>query len=281
MAQTFQHINEESRHSAAASATMAVANLINSRSYLKGMVDALDVLSGGQGQDGIDKFIRIMNQRAASYVPNFSRVTNPDTEIKEVRSMMDAIMTKVPVLSNSVPAMRGYFGDKLMAPIGWPWHAILPAKVGQESTDPGLLELARLSDGPAQAHFKTPEKRVGTLDLTKFKNAQGVTAYDRMMEKLNETDFHEKLNELVTSDEYKAGTDGDPFYPGSKTTEIKKLEQRYHKQALHETLLEFEATSEMVGFDLKEMVRTDKHNRKASKRGDDITELDRLLELNK
>jgi hypothetical protein len=280
VAQTFQHINEESRHSFAAASTMAIANLLNSRSYLKGMVDALDVLSGGQGQDGIDKFVRIMNQRAASYIPNVVRVAQPDTEIKEIRSMMDAIMAKIPGLAQGVQAKRGYFGDKLMAPIGWPWHAILPSRVGQESTDPALLELARLSDGPSQAHFKTPEKRVGTLDLTKFKNAQGVTAYDRMMEKLNETDFHERMNDLVTSDEYKAGTDGDAFYPGSKLTEIKKLESRYHKRALHETLVEFQDNAAMVGFDLKEMVRTDKRNARASKKGNDITELDRVLELN-
>lgn len=279
VAQTFQHTDEDSRHSFAAASTMAVANLLNSRSYLKGMVDALDVLSGGQGQDGVDKLTRILNQRAASYIPNVVRTAQPDTEIKEIRSMMDAIMAKTPILSQNVPAKRGYFGDKLMAPIGWPWHAILPSRIGKESTDPGLLELARLSDGPAQAHFKEPQKRVGTLDLTKFKNAEGVTAYDRMMEKLSETDFHEKLNDLVTSDEYKAGTDGDAFYPGSKVTEIKKLESRYHKQALHETLVEFEDNAAMIGFDLKEMVRTDKRNARASKKGNDVTELDRLLEL--
>ena len=281
VAQTFQHIDEDSRHSFAAASTMAVANLLNSRSYLKGMVDALDVLHGGQGQDGVDKLVRILNQRAASYIPNVVRTAQPDTEIKEIRSMMDALMAKTPGLAQNVPAKRGYFGDKLMAPIGWPWNAILPSKVGQESTDPALLELARLSDGPAQAHFKEPAKRVGTLDLTKFSNAEGVTAYDRMMEKLNETDFHEKMNDLVTSDEYKAGTDGDAFYPGSKQTDIKKLELKYHKKALKETLIEFQDNEAMIGFDLKGMVQTDKRNLKASKRGGDVTELDRLLELNR
>jgi hypothetical protein len=281
VAQTFQHVNEESRHSFAASATMALANMLNSRSYLKGMVDALDVLSGGQGQDGINKFTRIMNARAASYVPNFVRVAQPDTEIKEIRSMMDAIMAKTPGLAQGIPAKRGYFGDKLMAPIGWPWHAILPSRVGQESTDPGLLELARLSDGPAQAHFSNPDKRVGTLDLTRFTNAEGITAYDRMMEKLSETDFHDKLNDLVTSDKYKAGTEGDTFYPGSKTTEIKKLESKYHKQALDATLKEFESQSEALGYDLHDMYRKDRHNARVSKHGRDVTELDRLLELNK
>jgi len=280
VAQTFQHVNEESRHSFAAAATMAVANLLNSRSYLKGMVDALDVLSGGQGQDGIDKFVRIMNQRAASYVPNLVRVAQPDTEIKEIRSMMDAIMAKTPGLAQGVPAKRGYFGDKLMAPIGWPWHAILPSRVGQESTDPALLELARLSDGPAQAHFSNPEKKVGTLNLTTFKNAEGVTAYDRMMEKLSETDFHDKLNALVQSDKYKAGNDGDAFYPGSKTTEIKKLESKYHKQALDATLKEFRDQAPALGYDLHEMHRSDKKNARDSKHGRDTVELDRLLELN-
>ena len=280
IAQTFQHVSEESRHSFAASATMAVANMLNSRSYLKGMVDALDVVSGGQGQDGVDKFIRIMNQRAASYIPNVVRVAQPDTEIKEIRSMMDAMMAKLPGFSEGVPAKRGYFGDKVMAPIGWPWHAILPSRIGQETTDSALLELARLSDGPAQAHFKNPEKRVGTLDLTKFPNIEGVTAYDRMMEKLSETDFHDKLNDLVQDDRYKAGTDGDAFYPGSKVTMIKRLESKYHKQALDETLKEFQAQATTLGYDLREMYRADRKNARASKQGRDVTELDRLLELN-
>ncbi len=279
IAQTFQHVAEDARHSFAASATMAVANMLNSRSYLKGLVDTLDVLSGGQGQDGIDKFTKIMNSRAASYIPNLARVANPDTELKEIRSMMDAMMAKTPGLSQSVPAKRGYFGDKVMSPVGWPWHAILPSKPGQETSDPALQELARLSDGPAQAHFQGPEKRVGTLDLTRYKNADGVTAYDRMLEKLSETDFHDKMNELVQSERYLAGTDGDAFYPGSKQVMIKKLETDYHHKALEATLREFEDQSEAIGFNLREMYLADKKNARVSKHGRDTTEIDRLLEL--
>lgn len=280
IAQTFQHVNEESRHGFAAAATMAVANLLNSRSYLKGMVDALDVLSGGQGQDGIDKMTRIMNQRAASYVPNFARMGVVDTELKEIRSMMDALMAKTPGLSQSVPAKRNYFGNKVMSPVGWPWHAILPSKQSTESTDPATLELARLSDGPAQAHFSVPEKRIGTLYLTKYTNKDGVTAFDRMMEKLSETDFNEKMNALVTSPSYLAGNDGNGYYPGSKVQDIKRLESKYHKLALKETLKEFQDQAGELGYDLRDMYQIDRKNARASKHGRDVTEFDRLLELN-
>jgi hypothetical protein len=279
IAQTFQHHPEDARHSVAAATTMAVANLFNSRSYLKGLVDTLDVLSGGQGQDGIDKFNRIMQSRAASYIPNISRTFNPDTELKEIRSVMDAMMSKTPGLSQSVPAKRGYFGDKVMSPVGWPWHSLLPSKPSSETSDPALQELARLSDGPAGAHFSGPEKRVGTLDLTRYKNVEGTTAYDRMLEKLNESDFHEKMNDLVQSERYQAGTDGDAYYPGSKQVMIKKLESQAHQKALDETLKEFSSQSDQLGYNLRDMYLTDKRNARASKHGRDTTEIDRLLEL--
>lgn len=262
VAQTYQHIDEGSRHSHAAAATMAVANLLNSRSYLKGIVDVVDVLSGGQGQDGIDKFERIMNQRAASYIPNATKMAVPDTEIKEIRSMTDALLAKTPYFSSTVEGKRGYFGDKVMAPMGWPWHALLPSKPSAEVTDPGLLELARLSDGPAGAQFGGPDKKVGHVDLTQFKNEKGQTAYDRMLELLNQSDFHAEVNDLVTSPDYKNGTDGDSFYPGSRQTDIKKLERKYHREALNDMLEEFP--------DLKDLVEQDKENKRNSARGEEV-----------
>jgi hypothetical protein len=279
IAQTFQHHPEDARHNVAASAVMAVANMLNSRSYLKGLVDALDVLSGGQGHDGIDQFNRILQSRAASYIPNITRTIQPDTELKEVRSMMDAMLAKTPYFSLGVPAKRGYFGDKVMPAVGWPWHSLLPTKPSVETDDPALLELARLSDGPAQAHFSGPEKRVGTLDLTKYKNLKGVVAYDRMLEKLSESDFHDKVNELVQSDRYKSGTDGDAYYPGSKVIMIKDLESKYHKKALTETLKEFEDQAPSLGYNLREMYKADKDNARRAKHGRDTTEIDRMLEL--
>lgn len=279
IAQTYQHASEDARHTTSSSAVMAVANLINSRSYLKGLVDTLDILSGGQGQDGLDKFNRILTSRAGSYVPSAVRAVNPDSELKEVRSMLDAMMAKTPGLSESVPAKRGYFGDKLMAPVGFPWHGLLPVKPSSEQNDPALQELARLSDGPAQAHFSGPEKRVGTLDLTRYKNTEGTTAYDKLLEKLNESDFHDKMNELVQTEHYKAGTDGDAYYPGSKQVMLKKLEQQYHQKALDAMLKDFESEQDALGFNLRDMYKTDKKNARAAKHGRDTTELDRLLEL--
>lgn len=279
IAQTFQHHPEDARHNVAASATMAVANLLNGRSYLKGLVDALDILAGGQGQDGIDKFNRLMTSKVGSYVPNLAKAANPDTELKEVRSMVDAMLAKTPGLSESVPAKRGYFGDKLMSPVGFPWHGLLPTKPSDSVTDPALLELARLSEGPSGAHFSGPEKRVGTLDLTRYKNSEGVTAYDKMLENLSKTDFHDKMNELVQSERYQSGTDGDAYYPGSKQVMIKKLETKYHQQALQMTLKEFESEADALGYNLRDMFKQDQKNARASKHGRETSEIDRLLEF--
>lgn len=263
IAQTYQHIDEGSRHSHAAAATMAVANLLNSRSYLKGIVDMVDVLSGGQGPDGLDKFERILNQRAASYIPNVVKLAVPDTEIKEIRSMTDALLAKTPYFSKLVEGKRGYFGDKVMAPMGWPWHSLLPVKPSTEVTDPGLLELARLSDGPAGASFGGPDKKVGHVDLTQFKNEKGQTAHDRMLELLNQSDFHAEVNDLVASPDYKQGTDGDSYYPGSRQTDLKKIERKYHREALQDILEEFP--------DLKDLVETDKENKRNASRGEEVS----------
>lgn len=259
--QTLQHIDSTDGEALAGAMVLSMSNLINSKGYLKGVTDTMDILTGGHGDAGVQKAERILRNYASSHVPNILKVGELSQEVRDVRNMLDAFQARVPGFSENVPAKRNYLGDKVMAPVGWPWHALLPSKPTSKTDDPVLLELGRLADGPSATRFKLPASKVGEVDLTAFKNAEGQTAYERMMEHLKEGGFHQALADLIEKPSYQSGTDGDRFHTiGSKVVDIKRLEQKYHRAAMKEMRREFPEVDELMKADDK-AARQMKHGR--------------------
>ncbi len=275
-----QHVDADSGHNWATMASLALAKNIASKSYLQGIVEWAGMLGGGYTAE--EQVKRMVQMRAASYVPNYMNLYTGNDELKEIRSITDAMMAKIPGLSSQVEAKRDYFGEKRVAPMGYPWNAIDPFPVSEEK-DAVRKELARLSRSQSEARFTMPDTKMGNVDLTQVRNAAGQTAYDRWTEKIGQVEiggktFHQKLEEVIGSFRYQEGTDGtSAYHNGNRIVMIKNWQEKYREKALRETLKEFEAEFQggKVKDNLRDMTRTDKRNEKAMSHG----RVDRIRDL--
>ena len=258
-------------------ASLAVAKNIASKSYLQGIVEMSSLI--GAGYTAEEQAKRMVQMKAASYIPQYMNLYTGNDELKEVRSVTDAMMAKIPGLSSSVEAKRDYFGEKRVAPMGYPWNAINPFPVSEES-DKVRVELARLSRTEAEAKFTMPDTKKGNLDLTQLKNEKGQSAYDRWTELIGTVEiggktFHSKLEEVMDSERYKGGTDGtSAYHNGSRVVMLKNQQEKYREKAWREMLKEFHV-GDSEEDTLKGLFKTDKHNEKAMKHGrvDEIRDL--------
>jgi hypothetical protein len=118
-------------------------------------------------------------------------------------------------------------------------------------------ELQRLSASRVQAKFNEPEHSYSIggkmQDLKGVSNAEGVTAYDRMLELLQTVrppgesqNFHDRTQAVMEGSRYQLGAesdvlDGAPDVPGLRLKLVKVEEQRYRQAALDQVKAEYAA----------------------------------------
>lgn len=213
----------------AMTATVALAGNLASKSYLRGLTDIMGLLGSGYSKEESAK--KWLEYRVASYIPSWTGMVNPDTEMKETRSMLDAILARLPGASSMVEAKRDNFGQKFVAPHGYPYSAINPFTMTTSKGDAVREELSRLAGTAAEARFPMPPvKPWGEgIDLTQVKNAKGQSAYDRWMElhdelKLGGKNLHGSLADLISSDAYKGAKermgDGSALFKGALAVDL-------------------------------------------------------------
>jgi hypothetical protein len=256
------HLPEKDRDNLAEVMTLGLVNNLASKTYLKGLVDTLSILGSGDER----KVAKWLQQRAASYVPAAVGALNPDRELKDVRSVMDAVMTKIPGFSSSVEARRDFFGQKRMAPVGYPWSAIDPFPHTTDKKDPVRDEMARLAMSDAQAQWSQVPHLMGNVDLTAGKNSSGQTAYDRYTELIGTVkdgagrDLYHAFEAKMNSEAYKRGTDGNSWWStGSRVAMLRAVHDQYKDRAMHQLQREFPL--------VKEALHADKVGRLSMKKG--------------
>jgi hypothetical protein len=248
-------VREQDYDEAAAKATLGVIQNISSKTYLRGLTDALDALNG----DG-NKAKAYFQSRAASYVPGIAQLLNNDDGIKDVRGWFDGMRSRVPGWSTTVESKRDNFGDKVMPPMGWPYTAFNPFTYYRSTDDPVRKELAGLARDDIQAKFPLPSPTFGskdkTVDLREIKNTSGQSAYDRWMElhsklEIGGQTLHESMADLIASQSYKdaraaLGT-GDPTYRNSLAVDlVQKQFDLYEKVTWQKVIEEYPGLGEAM-----------------------------------
>ena len=184
-------------------ATIAsVSNNVVSKSYLKGIVTALDALMGNEAAQG-----QLMRQYAGAVMPNFlAQAENYilDPEIRETRSMWDAIRARTPFLDDSVDKVRNALGEPIKGAEFW-GSMLLPGTARTATKDPVKREIAQSLISVGAPRRTLP----GGIDLKKITLKSGQSAYDRLQEltgsvKLGGRGIKQQLQSLVSS----------PFYQG-------------------------------------------------------------------
>lgn len=230
MAQAHAHLGEGVMDSYAAQAVAALVKNLGSQTYLRGLTEALDVVSDPSENAG-----KWLKSRASSLVPSVAQTLMVDDELKSVRGVTDAFLAKIPGLSSSVEARRDNFGDKVMPPMGWPWTGINPFTFFTATADPVRKELSDLAATDAQAKFPLPAPKTGPLDLRDFKDpTTRQSAYDRLMEihqtlQIEGQTLHGSIQNTINSSEYATARaklgQGDAVYRRSLAVDM--IEQKF------------------------------------------------------
>lgn len=235
----------------AMSAVLAVANNVTNKTYMTGMKNLVDgVLSGD-----LDKVQRVMQRYAASFIPAAVAqggdflASGDDPAMREVRSIGDAILNRMPYFGNELDPVRNFMGEPVRR-VRAVWSKesngvtdlFLPLAY-REVTDKLVdQEVALLQHG-----FSPPRRKLGGIDLGSFRSSKGQSAYDRMLElrgevKIGGKPIRRALRELMRSRRYQS-MDPISTHEGKspRVAEINRVIQRYARRAKRAMYREFPA----------------------------------------
>jgi hypothetical protein len=190
--------------------TTALAKNLASKTFLTGLSETMNVLTNPD-----PSAMKFIQNRLASNVPNEIGQFAPDEYLREARTLMDAVIRRIPGYAEGLPAKRDVLGQKVpttagLSPLGAGGavaNIASPFRYSKDSGDPVRSELANIGVG-----FSPPPKSMGPVDLTTIKNDSGQDAYDRYQElagtvKVNGRNLMEDLKQLISSDRYKSMPD--------------------------------------------------------------------------
>lgn len=179
----------------------SVANNVTNKSYLRGIVTTLGALTGDEND-----FKRLQRQYAGALVPNVfaqAETYGMDPDVREVRSMMDAIRARLPGYGDSVDKVRNALGEPLKGNEGW-GSMFLPGTSSSRTKDPVKRELADSLISVGAPRSTLP----GGIDLRAIKLKNGQSAYDRLQEltgqmRINGKSVKDQLASLIQSPFYR------------------------------------------------------------------------------
>ena len=224
----------------------SVANNVTNKSYLTGLVTTLGALTGDES-----KWEKLKRQYAGAVVPNlFAQVENSsiDTDVKEVRSMMDAIRARTPFVGDSVDKVRDPTGEPIKGNETW-WSMFLPTVVSKRTTDPVREELANSLIGVGAPRSSLP----GGIDLRSIKLESGQSAYDRLQElsgqvRLGGKSLKDQLASLIRSPFYQQlPAMGREDFNSPRVSLVRGYVSNYRRAAMEKLMRESPELAQAVG----------------------------------
>ncbi|WP_432450607.1 hypothetical protein [Aliiroseovarius marinus] len=201
-------VGEAEMSELATSAIIGLVNNVASKTYLQGLIDVVE------GVSDPERFLPgLMRQYASSMVP-FSAAQREmrkhvDNEMREVRSVVDAVMNTVPGFSDDLPARRSWitgeaiqypkgWGADMTSPIGDAFAAANPIIAGDWKQDKVLDELGNLDFG-----FSAPTRKLEGVEMT-------TAQYSRLLElhgtvRIGRYNMYQALEKVFDSAQYDLG----------------------------------------------------------------------------
>jgi hypothetical protein len=216
------HIDDTERSKLAAAVVLSISKNLASKSYLSGVIDAVDTFS----QNTAGKWQRYVNKQAGTIVPGFLAQARKevDPEVKEVWTMMDSVMSRIPGLSKHVKPHVNLLGDDVHYEGGLGPDIASPVAQMTENHDPGAKEVARLN-----VDLKHPLRQIGGGDGAPGLELNG-DQYYRLMKIIGKeaggVGFKKALNDLISSPQYKSLPE-DPHQREYKQIKQKEIELLY------------------------------------------------------
>lgn len=189
----------------ATSLWFSLVNNLTNKSYMKGLSDALEILT----TDDPNKMEQWLKRHSSSYIPaaGGAVVEQVDPVLRSNDAMMldgwqQLMFNRIPGLSSESIPMRDAFGDVMMRSERLGPDPLSPLRTKKASQDPVDLEFAKLRKA-----FNAPSKTQRGLDLSQIRLRNGRNAYDLFQEEVSKTkiggkSLRDSMRELVTSREY-------------------------------------------------------------------------------
>lgn len=225
---------------------VGLANNVTNKSYLTGIANVIEAL---QAPD--QKAAAWARKSVASFVPSgLKNVTTAlgDETTKDVRSLVDALMERIPGLSTSVRPSRNVVGEpikKITAAgskaISQSLNTFVPFSYSEVSSDPIKRELASLGYG-----FTPMRGEKYGMDLREVRNnGKGQDAYDRWGElvgdiKLGGRTIAQDLEGLIKSKRYRTlPPESTSDIDSPRIGEVKRVIQKYRDAAWKRVVREY------------------------------------------
>lgn len=189
------------------------SNLAN-KSYLQGLTEFLDAASSNDGAK-VERWVN--NLASSAVVPQGVSAFNPDSVYREVNGIGDAIISKIPGWSETLPPKFDWTGEVVSKAPGLANRGLNPytAKPADSNVESSFLELGRgLSPMP-----RVIENGLVNLLDSQYKGKDNQTAYEKIMRGVsNPTDgrppLRKAMEDLVRSDKWKDASAGTTLIPG-------------------------------------------------------------------
>ena len=226
--------------------TLTFVRNVTNKSYLSGVQMFTDAMSDPERYG--DRLLRNFGSSMLPYSGFLGQVQYGmgTQEAREVRSLADALLNKLPSGRSNLDPKRNILGESIMIENKPLIGAISPIAMSTEKNDPILTEMANLN----HAFRPPPSTYGGLIDLLAFENDQGRTAHDRRQEKLQTVriggrTLRQALQRLISSSDYqRLPPQSEPGLPSPRVEKITTLLTKYRTKALNETMTEFPELSQ-------------------------------------
>lgn len=246
-------VGEAEMNEIATASIIGFVNNVASKTYLQGLVDTVEAIG-----DPERYLPSLMNQYASAMVPQSSFLREirkqQDPAMREVRSMVDAVMNTLPGYSDNLPARRSWitgepiaypqgWGADMISPVGEAFASANPIIAGDWKGDPVLDELANLDFG-----FSAPTRKMDGVELS---SAQ----YSRLLElhgtvRIGRLTMHQALERVMSSAAYDRErsryTDASDPTQNPRVKLVQKVVSEYRKAARMKLLREDDVLREQV-----------------------------------
>lgn len=214
---------------------------VTNKSYLAGLQMFTEAASNPERYG--DRLLRNFGSSMLPYSGFLSQIQygTGDQESREVRTLADALLNKIPSGRDNLDPKRNLLGEEIMVENLPLIGAINPIATSTEKNDVILNEMASLN----HAFREPPSTYHNLIDLLAFENDSGQTAHDRRLEKLKTQriggrTLRQSLERLIRSRAYqKLSATSEPGFPSPRIQKINSILTKYRSEALDDTMREF------------------------------------------
>lgn len=258
------NINDEDKEDIAFVAVSSAAKGLSNKAYMRGLVDAYEVVSS----DEPNKLSRYFGRLIGNAIPyqafvgqGVPGIIEADKDILEARGFVDEIIKKSyflskdeklesrrdiltgePIVKN--PTSIYFHPSGELSYLGATLGPIMVGKKSKIKEDKVRVEIMRL-----RRRLSQPDSKIETIDLKEI-TKNGQSAYNYQIERIGKTEIngqnlYDTLLDAIESEQYQSAQEGNENDRGGKEIIIDKIFNAFKRQAKQDMIEEYELSEQI------------------------------------